>query len=109
MLLPSSEASGWSCSPSLQLAQDRKKLSFPSIDFPAQLPAPIAMETREDAKQGKAAWLGGSRSGKGSRRRRLGVARLGASAGVSPGPSPCKKVEDERWLGLPIPLTPQGG
>lgn len=66
------------------------------------------METWEDAKQGKAAWLGGSRSGKGSRRRRHDVVRLGASAGVSPGPSPWGKAEDEHWLGLPIPLTPWG-
>jgi len=55
-----------------------------------------------DVEQGDAAWLGGSRSGRGSHRRG-DVARLDTFAGVSP----CTEAEDKRWLVLPIPLTPQ--
>lgn len=82
-----------------------RNLHFPPLASPLQLTPPIAMETWGDAEQGDAARLGGSRSRKGSCRRRCDVVRLGTSAGVSPGPSPCTEAEDKHWLTLPIPLT----
>lgn len=71
VLLPPSGASGCSFSPPTPPpAQGGEKPSVPSIGFPMRLTPPIAMETRGDVERGDAAWPRGSRSGKGSRRRR---------------------------------------
>lgn len=72
--------------------------------LPARLTPPIAMETwgmRSGATL--RGWEASATPGKASHRRRGAVVRLGASAGVSPGPS----RQDECRLALPFPLTPR--